>query len=352
MLRLHCMDDETYEKVSKISKRAKCGVSRTRAIVIREMARGCSLKSAAKTAGVSRQYARSVVHGFNAFGTDFFPPAFRCGRPPKLDDAACDVLRTVAHQTPKGLDLPWTTWSVEKLRGVVVGVEGFPQVCKETIRRGLHRCHISYQATKTWKQSSDPEFKSKYDRIRALYANCPKRSAVVCIDEFGPLECRPYHGRTWAARKKVPRLAATYRRTEGVRHMLAFYDVHADVLGGSVYKRKRGKEFLEFLGNLRKQYPKQVRLYLVMDNFSPHKRKDVAQWASRHNAELVFTATNASWMNRIESHFGALRRFALEGTHPKNHEELFEQIERYLEWRDRHRRDPELLEELCKIQVA
>lgn len=352
MLRLHRMDDDTYKEVSKISKRAKCGVSRTRAIVIREMARGRPLKEAAITADVSVQYARSVVHGFNAFGCGFFPPAFRCGRPPKLDDESCDLLRMVAHQTPKGLELPWTTWSVSKLRDVVVQLKGFPQVCKETIRQGLHRCHISYQSTKTWKQSSDPEFRAKYARIRELYAQCPKRSAVVCIDEFGPLECRPYHGKTWAARKKVPRLAATYHRTEGVRHMLAFYDVHADVLGGSIYKRKRGEEFLQFLGDLRKLYPKQVRLYLVMDNFSPHKRKDVSKWASRHNAELVFTATNASWMNRIECHFGALRRFALEGTHPKNHEELIEQIDRYLRWRDRHRFDPEHQAELCKIKVA
>lgn len=352
MLRLHCMDDATYKKVSKISKRAKCGVSRTRAIVIREMARGCSLKDAARTADVSVQYARSVVRGFNNLGTASFPPAFRCGRPPKLDDEACDMLRMVAHQTPKGLELPWTTWSVSKLRDVVLQLEGFPKVCKETIRQGLHRCRISYQATKTWKQSSDPEYRSKYARIKQLYARCPDRSAVVCIDEFGPLECRPYHGKTWAARKQVTRLAATYHRTEGVRHMLAFYDVHADVLGGSIYRRKRGEEFLEFLADVRKLYPRQVHLYLVMDNFSPHKRLDVGAWASKNNAELVFTATNASWMNRIECHFGALRRFALEGTHPQNHEELADQIERFLYWRNRYKRDPDLQAEVCKIKVA
>ena len=352
MLRVYGMSDEMYKTVSKISKRAKCGVSRTRAIVIREMARGRSLEQAAASADVSPQYARSVVRGFNAFGTGSFPPAYRSGRPHKLDEDACGMLRLVAQQTPKALELPWTTWSVGKLREVALQLEGFPKVCKETVRQGLHRCRISYQSTKTWKQSSDPEFGSKYARIRALYTACPKRSAVVCLDEFGPLECRPYHGKTWAARKKVPRLAATYHRTEGVRHMLAFYDVHADVLGGSIYPRKRGEEFLEFLRDVRSMYPKQVRLYLVMDNFSPHKRNDVAKWAEENHAELVFTATNASWMNRIESHFGALRRFALEGTHPQNHDQLAAQIEKYLRWRNRHRRDPELLSELSKIRVA
>lgn len=352
MLRLYAMDDETYGSVASIAKRSKCGVSRTRAIVIREMARGRSLRDAAKTAGVSAQYARTVVRGFNALGTAYFPPAFRSGRPLKLDDEACGMLRVLAHQTPRSLELPWTTWSVAKIREVALALEGFPKVCKETIRQGLHRCHITYQATKTWKQSNDPEYRSKYARIRELYDRCPKRSAVLCVDEFGPLECRPYHGKTWAARKKAPRLAATYRRTEGVRHLLAFYDVHADVLGGSVYERKRGEEFLDFLADLRKLYPRQVKLYVVLDNFSPHKRKDVLRWAARHNMEFAFTATNASWMNRIECEFGPLRMFALEGTHPRKHEESIEQIERYLDWRRRHKYDERLLAAKAKIKVA
>lgn len=330
MLRLYAMNDEICKSVSKIAKRGKCGVSRTRAIVIREMARGCSLGSAAKTAGVCVQYARSTVRGFNAWGTAFFPPAFRSGRPPKLDDEACGMLRVLAHQTPASLELPWTTWSIAKIREVALTLEGFPKVGKETIRQGLHREGITYQATKTWKQSNDPEYNAKYARIRELYDRCPSRGAVICIDEFGPLECRPYHGKTWAERKKVPRLAATYHRTEGVRHLLAFYDVHADVLGGSIYKRKRGDEFLEFLADVRSLYPRQVKLYIVLDNFSPHKRQDVLRWATKHNIEFAFTATNASWMNRIECEFGPLRKFALDGTHPQKHEEGIQQIERYI----------------------
>lgn len=352
MLRLYAMDDATYKAVSKIAKRSKCGVSRTRAIVIREMGRGRPLAQAAAKADVSPPYARSVVRSFNGLGLASFPPAFRCGRPLKIDEAASDQLVAIAHQTPQGLGLPWTTWSVSKLHEVVGKLPGFPKVCRETVRQALHRHHITYQATKTWKQSNDPDFNPKHQRIQALYERCPDRSAVLCVDEFGPLECRPYHGKTWAARRRAPRLAATYRRTEGVRHFLAFYDVHADVLGGSIYARKRGEEFLEFLQDVRRLYPKPVKLYVVLDNFSPHKRADVLAWAAQHRVEFAFTATNASWMNRIECHFGPLRKFALEGTHPKNHEESIAQIERYLDWRNRHKRDERVLAEQARIKAA
>ena len=38
---------------------------------------------------------------------------------------------------------------------------------------------------------------------------------------------------------------ATYRRSQGIRHRLAFYDVPADELWGYVRKRKRSREVLK-----------------------------------------------------------------------------------------------------------
>jgi hypothetical protein len=54
-----------------------------------------------------------------------------------------------------------------------------------------------------------------------------------------------------------------------------------------------------------------VRLGLVLDNYSPHlsTRDDprVGQWAQANNVELAYVPTNASWLNRIEAQFTALR---------------------------------------------
>jgi DDE superfamily endonuclease len=57
-----------------------------------------------------------------------------------------------------------------------------------------------------------------------------------------------------------------------------------------------------------------VRLGIVLDNFSPHlsTRTDrrVADWAVANNVELAYVPTNASWLNRIEAQFQALRYFS------------------------------------------
>jgi hypothetical protein len=101
-----------------------------------------------------------------------------------------------------------------------------------------------------------------------------------------------------------------------------------------------------FLRYLRTLYPTEVRLGLVLDNYSPHlsTRADprVGQWAAAHNVELAYVPTNASWLNRIEAQFTALRYFALDGTDHPTHTEQAGMIRRYIAWRNRNTRDRRL----------
>jgi len=138
-------------------------------------------------------------------------------------------------------------------------------------RDAIDYAGICYRRTKTWKESNDPLVHEKYCRIKALYEHCPEGAAVICVDEFGPLELRPRKGQGWHCKKHPQRLPATYHRPNGVRHFLAYYDVHADYLDGWFYRRKRREEFLDFLQRVRGRYWWDVKLYTVLDNFSPHR---------------------------------------------------------------------------------
>lgn len=64
---------------------------------------------------------------------------------------------------------------------------------------------------------------------------------------------------------------------------------------------------------------------------------EVLSYAAKHKIKFYWTPTNASWLNRIESHFTALRKFALDNTDYRSHEEQQEAIECYLSWRNRTR---------------
>lgn len=162
---------------------------------------------------------------------------------------------------------------------------------------------------------------------------------MICFDEFGPIEIRPSHGRAWRAVGHPARIRATYRRLHGTRQYLAAYDLAANRLVMRCYRRKRWREVLLFLRHIRARYLRTTRLYLVLDNFSPHHRPEVVDWAKENNVELVFTPTYASWLNRIEAIFSGVRYFALANSDYPDHEHSRRAILAYVAWRNRHRND-------------
>jgi transposase len=77
---------------------------------------------------------------------------------------------------------------------------------------------------------------------------------------------------------------------------------------------------------------------VVCDNFSPHLKAEVHDWCAGHDVELVFTPTNASWLNWIESEFTALRYFTLDGSDYPSHAAQEAAIAAYIRWANRHAR--------------
>ena len=154
---------------------------------------------------------------------------------------------------------------------------------------------------------------------------------TIAFDEFGPLEIRPQAGRSWGA--GANRLRATYTRKHGVRHGLAFYATHDNRLWGYTRPRKRSREALEVLNKMRRRYPASQRIHLILDNFSPHGTPVVRHWCKRNNIHMIWTPTNASWLNPIECQFTAVKEFVIRNSDYADHEELDNALRRYANYR-------------------
>ncbi len=99
--------------------------------------------------------------------------------------------------------------------------------------------------------------------------------------------------------------------------------------------RKRWREFLGFLKQLRARFPT-GKLYVVCDNYGPHKKAEVVDWCDLNGVELVVTPSNASWLNWIECEFTALRYFTLDGSDYPSHTAQETAIAGYVRWRNKH----------------
>jgi transposase len=134
------------------------------------------------------------------------------------------------------------------------------------------------------------------------------------------------------------------------------YDLGKDRLYGHIKPKKNRTRFLEFCRYLRSLYPPQIRIAIVLDNFSPplstKKDTQLGEWAEVNNVEFAYTPTNSSWLNRIEAQFTALRYFALDGTDHADHKEQGSMIRRYIVWRNKHAADERLREIVGRANVA
>jgi hypothetical protein len=76
----------------------------------------------------------------------------------------------------------------------------------------------------------------------------------------------------------------------------------------------------------------------------------VVDWAAASNVELAYTPHDASWLNRIEARFTALRYSTLDGTDNESHEAQAFLIRRSIAWRNRNAHNETLREPVkrCK----
>ena len=369
-VRVREIDEDEGQRLLRIIRRGTGSVvTWRRAQMLLLSAQGMDAAKTAEVSFTSADRVRDVLHNFNADGFASLYPKYGGGRPKTFTLPERREIKKIAKSKPAEHGLPFSTWSLVKLADFLVAEGVVEDISHEGLRALLREQGVSFQRLKTFKDSNDPDFETKQGRVLELYAIADGHTkpgkgdptVVICIDEFGPLNLQPHPGRQWARRgdcegARRRRRRATYKRPHGVRHLLAAYDLSRDRLYGHIKPRKGRTEFLAFCRYIRSLYPPEVRLALVMDNFSPHlsTKTDsrVGDWATDNNIELAYVPFYASWLNRIEAQFTGLRYFALDGTDHPSHKAQGRMIRRYIAWRNRNAHDRELRRIVNKANIA
>jgi transposase len=341
-VRARRLTDQEGQRLQQIVRRGKHGSIRVRrAMIIMASASGTSVPAIARLVAADEDTVRQVIHLFNQKGLAALDPNWAGGRPRRISNDDIEVIVTAATTRPEKLGLPFTCWSLRKLAGYLAARPGPVAVRRERLRQILHARGITFQRTRTWKESTDPDRDAKLDRIEEVTSRFPHR--CYAFDQFGPLSIRPVHGTTWARRSRPIRLPAGYHRTHGIRYFHGCYSLGDDQLWGVTREHKGAGHTLAALKSIRATEPAGYRLFVILDNLSANKTPAIRRWAERANVELCFTPTNASWANPIEAQFGPLRTFVMGGSDHPNHTVLARRLQDYLRWRNANARHPDVL---------
>jgi transposase len=162
--------NEEGNKLLQIVRRGSGSVVRwRRAQIVLWSAQRMDVPAIAKIAFTSEDRVREVIHNFNADGFDSLAPKYSGGRPPKFSVEERAAVKKIALGRPTDYGEPFSTWSLTKLADHLVRKGVVDDISHEGLRALLREERVSFQAIKTWKESNDPDFELKKNRILELY---------------------------------------------------------------------------------------------------------------------------------------------------------------------------------------
>ena len=226
------------------------------------------------------------------------------GGPPAIygENTDAAIRKVLDAPPPKG----FARWSGPLIAAVLGDVD------VQYVWRSLRKQKIDLAGRKSWCESNDPDFAAKAADVVGLYLAPPKHAIVLCIDEKPSIQAlereqgylKLPNGRTLTGHSH------DYKR-HGTTTLFAAFEVATGKVKAAHKKRRRRKEFLDFMDEIVAAYPNR-RLEVILDNLNTHMKNE--DWLKRHpRVTFHYTPTRASWLNQVEAWFSILQGKSLSG---------------------------------------
>lgn len=268
------------------------------------------------TTAVSKWKTRFIKHGVP--GLTDMP---RSGAPAIYTEA--DKARVIQKACSKPKD-GYSNWSQRRIAKEC-------NMSQSTVHEILKNHELKPHKVEYWcGKSTDPEFEAKMLQIVGLYMNPPENALVLSVDEKTQMQALDRSQPELPMRPGNPRRqTATYKR-HGTVSLIAALSVHEGEITAKTIEKNNAATFLKFLKKLDRKY-RNKKLYIIVDNLSVHKQKDVMEWVNRkRKINLVFTPTYSSWLNQIEIWFNILTKDVLKNAVWHSRDQLVKQLVLYV----------------------
>ena len=269
-----------------------------RARVILLAAEGESNSSIARTVGVARPTVIACRRRFCQDGPEGLTKVKPGrGRKPRISpEKVAEIVEATLHEKPQG-ETHWSCRSLAKAKGV----------SPATVQRVWDAHNLKPWRVETFKLSNDKRFLEKLTDVVGLYLNPPEKAIVLCVDEKSQIQALD---RTQPSLPMKPGRGGTMThdfKRNGTTTLFAALSMLDGSVVGQCLPRHRHQEFLKFLRTLDREFPAEVDLHLIIDNYQTHKHANVKKWLEKHpRFHLHFIPTSCSWLNLIERWFREL----------------------------------------------
>jgi len=275
--------------------------------------------------GVSKPAVIRWKRRYAAEGLAGLDDRAKSGRPPTIDPIRI-VLATL-EPPPERLGV--THWS-SRLLARHLGVSDF------TVSTTWKKWGLQPWRSETFKFSTDPELEAKIRDVVGLYLDPPEKAIVLCVDEKSQVQALDRTAPILPIRPGIPAKQTHDYVRHGTTTLFAALEVATGKVTDACYPRHRHDEFLKFLKQVAKGYPRK-QLHIVVDNYATHKHPKVSAWLAKNKRiTLHFTPTSGSWLNMVEIFFGIITRQAIRRGTFTSVKDLITAIETFIDgWNER-----------------
>ena len=224
------------------------------------------------------------------------------GRKPQYDqDRQAAIIEATLQSKPNGM----THWSCRLMAEAQA-------VSKNTVNRLWQLHNLKPHLSRTFKLSRDAKFLEKLTDVVGLYLNPPHKALVLCLDEKSQIQALDRTQPGLPLKKgRCGTMTHDYKRN-GTTTLFAALNVLDGKVIGECHSRHRHQEWLKFLRRLDREFPPELQLHLVMDNYGTHKEPHVQAWLKKHPRFVChFVPTSSSWLNLVERWFRELTEKAI-----------------------------------------
>ena len=318
----------------------------TRAKILLGYIEGKSITSLASDFQTNRPLVERCLNKALAFGvaTALKDLPGRGAKAVITDDARSWVM-SIACQSPKELGYAYEVWTYSLLKKHIrehckkARYASLLKIDKSVLHNILSKGNIKPHKIRCYLEKRDAEFEKKMVNVLQVYKQIelanelklPDRAITTLSYDEKPgiqaikniaAQLQPVVGKHQTVQRDHE-----YKRL-GTVSLLAGIDLHTGHIIPLVREQHRSKEFIEFLNEVDKHYPKDWLLRIVLDNHSAHVSKETTAFllSKPGRFEFIFTPKHGSWLNMIEMFFSKIARSFLRHIRVENKEELIQRI--------------------------
>ena len=203
-------------------------------------------------------------------------------KPTHSPDKIKAIVQATLLTKPRGM----TQWSCRQM----AQAQG---VSKSTVSNIWRSHNLKPHRIKSFKLSRDARFLEKLTDVVGLYLNPPDQALVLCVDEKTQIQALDRTQPGLPMKKgRLGTMTHDYKRN-GTTCLFAALEVLQGKVVGQCFSRHRHQEFLRFLRRLDAEFPGDIALHLVMDNYGTHVRR--GSFSSVANLQSAITQFLDAW---------------------------------------------------------